>query len=202
MDGFFDNSIFGMESAKVFEDFKRKSDKALQHKFAGQIKGNFLIAIKKAILKQIMPEIANYYDLTMTDEKLVSNGNEMVDYDICRHIVGIHRSKLIFETIDKRKQLEGSSDYQKELVREVINQIMVRMRVRRVRWKVRWSISKPSRWMSSTLSTARRLRVRAQGIRISWIRYISPCRSGSSILTASCSASRRNGMSTRPKILS
>ena len=50
----------------------------------------------------------------------------MVDYDICRHIVGIHRSKLIFETIDKRKQLEGSSDYQKELVREVINQIKLR----------------------------------------------------------------------------
>ena len=126
MDNFYNNSIFGMESAKVFEDFKRKSDKALQHKFAGQIKGNFLIAIKEVILNQMGSEIANYYDLTMTDEKLVSNGNEMVDYDICRHIVGIHRSKLIFEAIDKRKLLEGSSAYQKELVREVINQIKLR----------------------------------------------------------------------------
>ena len=43
---------------------------------------------------------------------------------------------------------------------------------------------------------------KARGIRISSIRYISPCRSGSSIPTESCSASRRNGMSTRPKTLS
>lgn len=50
----------------------------------------------------------------------------MVDYDICRHITGIHRSNLIFETTDRRKQLESDADYQKELVRKVINQIKLR----------------------------------------------------------------------------
>lgn len=126
MDKFLDNSFFNMIADKAMNELKRQSDKALQHKFSGQIKGNFLIATKESVLQQISPEIAKYYDLTITDEKIVSNENEMVDYDICRHITGIHRSNLIFETTDKRKRLESDSDYQKELVRKAINQIKLR----------------------------------------------------------------------------
>lgn len=126
MDGFFNNSFFDMPVKKALNEFKRKSDKALQHKFSGQIKGNFLIATKEAALQQVMPEIAQFYDLELTDEKMVSNGNEMVEYDICRHITGIHRSNLIFESVDKRKELESSSEYKKELVQKAINQIKLR----------------------------------------------------------------------------
>lgn len=127
MEDFLNNPLLDMQLAKkAFDEFKRKSDKALQHKFSGQIKGNFLIATKENVAQQLATEIAKYYDLTLTDEKLVSNGNEAVDYDICRHITGIHRSNLIFETIDKRKKLEGSADYQKELVRKTINQVKLR----------------------------------------------------------------------------
>ena len=127
MDDFLNNPLLDMQLAKkAFDEFKRKSDKALQHKFSGQIKGNFLIATKESVVRQLGVEIVKYYDLTLTDEKLVSNGNEAVDYDICRHITGIHRSNLIFKTIDKRKKLEGSADYQKELVRKTINQVKLR----------------------------------------------------------------------------
>lgn len=111
---------------KAFDELKRKSDKALQHKFSRRIKGNFLIATKESVMRQLGVEIVKYYDLTLTDEKLVSNGNEAVDYDICRHITGIHRSNLIFETIDKRKQMEGDAEYRKELVRSTINQVKLR----------------------------------------------------------------------------
>lgn len=75
MDDFLNNPLLDMQLAKkAFDEFKRKSDKALQHKFSGQIKGNFLIATKENVAQQLATEIAKYYDLTLTDEKLVSNG--------------------------------------------------------------------------------------------------------------------------------
>lgn len=123
MDDFLNNPVFDIG---FLGDLKRKSNKALQHKFSGQIKGNFLIAEKESVLQQMKDEISKYYDLTITDEKIVSNENEMVDYDICRHITGIHRSVLIFETTDMRKRLESNADYQKELVQKAINQIKLR----------------------------------------------------------------------------
>ena len=123
MDSFLNDSFFDIG---FFSDLKRKSDKALQHKFSGKIKGNFLIVTKEAVLQQIVNEIPKFYDLTITDEKIVSNENEMVDYDICKHITGIHRSNLIFETTDKRKELESNADYQKDLIRKTINQIKLR----------------------------------------------------------------------------
>ncbi len=126
MNDFLNNSFFDMIANEALNDLKSKSNKALQHKFSGQIKGNFLIATKASVLRQISTEIAKYYDLTITDEKIISNENEMVDYDVCRHITGIHRSNLIFETTDKRKQLESDIDYKKELVGKAINQIILR----------------------------------------------------------------------------
>ncbi len=123
----FDNPLINPEfTQKTFEELKHKNDKALQHKFSGQIKGNFLIAIKDIVSNTLLSEIAKYYDLRMTDEKIVSNNLESVDYDICRHIVGIHRSNLLFETIEKRKQLEGDSEYQEKLIQLVISQIKLR----------------------------------------------------------------------------
>ena len=107
----FENNMFNPEATKkALDEFKRQSDRFLQHKFGGQIKGNFLISIKDRIMRLLGMEIPNCYDLRITEEKLLDHSIEQVDYDICRHIVGIHRSNLIFETIEKRKQLESSSD--------------------------------------------------------------------------------------------
>ena len=117
----FENNMFNPEATKkALDEFKRQSDRSLQHKFGGQIKGNFLISIKDRIMRLLGMEIPNCYDLRITEEKLLDHSIEQVDYDICRHIVGIHRSNLIFETIEKRKQLESSSDYQEQLINKAI----------------------------------------------------------------------------------
>ena len=123
----FDNPLINTEfTQKAFEELKHKNDKALQHQFSGQIKGNFLITIKDIVSNRLLSEIANYYDLRITDEKIVSNNLESVDYDICRQIVGIHRSNLLFETTEKRKQLEGDSEYKEKLIKLSISQIQLR----------------------------------------------------------------------------
>lgn len=123
----FENNMFNPEATKkVLDEFKRQSDRSLQHKFGGQIKGNFLISIKDRIMRLLGMEIPNCYDLQITEEKLLDHSIEQVDYDICRHIVGIHRSNLIFETIEKRKQLESNSDYQEQLINKAIAQIKLR----------------------------------------------------------------------------
>lgn len=46
----FENNMFNPEATKkALDEFKRQSDRSLQHKFGSQIKGNFLISIKTAL---------------------------------------------------------------------------------------------------------------------------------------------------------
>jgi len=106
------NMISPLMMKKSMDDFKKQTDTAMKHKFSAQIKGNFLIGIMNAVIQQFGGDLLKYYDFQMTEIKMVDGSYEHADYDICRHIVGIHRANLIFETTEKRKQFEESSTYQ------------------------------------------------------------------------------------------
>ena len=47
-------------------------------------------------------------------------------YDICRHIVGLHRSNLVFETEDERIKKESDEEYKNLLINQVIENIKLR----------------------------------------------------------------------------
>ncbi|MBD5086410.1 MAG: hypothetical protein HDT32_03520 [Clostridiales bacterium] len=108
------------------DSFIRENDKSLRRIFSGKIKGNFLTAIKNSVRQMLGPDIFRYYDMQITNEKLVSTGFEEPDFDICHHIVGIHRSNLIFNTEEERLKKEKSEDYKNTLVNDVITNIKLR----------------------------------------------------------------------------
>lgn len=108
------------------ESFIRENDKSLRSIFSGKIKGTFLTAIKVNVMQMLGPEIFKYYDMQLTNEKLVSTGFEKPDFDICHHIVGIHRSNLIFNTEEERLKKEKSIEYKNALVNDVITNIKLR----------------------------------------------------------------------------
>ena len=84
--------------------------------------------LELGIIQAIMdnfPEIYNYYDMQMSMEKVVA-GNELMDFDICRMIVGCNSSNIIFLSDDERVALEKSSDYKRKLALNVEKNIKLR----------------------------------------------------------------------------
>lgn len=102
-----------------------ENDKALRNVFGKYIKGNFLIEMKHFIMDN-NPDLYNYYDLSMTTEKMVSGSDDFADYDVCRMIVGCHSSNTIFLGEEQRRKLEKDTDYKIKLKRNVLENISVR----------------------------------------------------------------------------
>lgn len=106
--------------------YKKDTYKALRNIFNNQIKGNFLIEIYDRILNELGPSLLQYFDLKITAEKMIAGATEKFEYEICKHIVGLHRSNLIFKTDDERVKLEKNEAYKRQLVNEVTENIKLR----------------------------------------------------------------------------
>lgn len=111
-----------------FEETKREFDKALGHLFAGKIKANVLLDIKRRIQDQIGNDINKYFDFNLSTEKIVSGMDDAatIDYEICRHIVGVHRSNLVFLSDSERATKEKNSEYREQLIKDTIDNIKLR----------------------------------------------------------------------------
>ena len=109
------------------DNFLYEHDKALRRLFSKQIKGSFLMKMMHAVRTKMGEDLFKYYDLQVTHEKLVTTGMDSFDYDICRHIVGVHRSNMVFVDERNRVKMENSSDYQSQLVNETIANIKLRL---------------------------------------------------------------------------
>lgn len=107
-------------------NFVRENDKALRRIFSGKIKGNFLTEMLHKIVAVLGKDIFKLYDYQITNEKMITTGLEHTEYDICRHIVGIHRSNLIFLNEDERLEKERSEKYKQLLIKQVIQDIKLR----------------------------------------------------------------------------
>lgn len=110
-----------------FKTIAKQNDKALKQLFKGRIKGNFLITIKKQVLQELgLENLLNYYDFHWSNERMITGIDEAAEYDICRMIVGIHRSHSIFLSDDERKANENNKNYQQQLISETIEKIKLR----------------------------------------------------------------------------
>ena len=105
-------------------DWVQEGDQALKRIFGRYIKGTFLIKMKY-LVTQKFPDFIKYYDWTLSMDKLMA-GNELVEFDLCRTIVGCHSSNIIFLNDTERVQLERDHDYQNKLADNVIENIKLR----------------------------------------------------------------------------
>ena len=108
------------------ENFRKETDKALRSLFSGKIMGTFLIEMKYKVLEILGNEIYNYYNFQVSEKEMVTMDLDMPDFDICRHIVGLHRSNLIFATENERLEKEKSAEYKLSLAKKVIENIKLR----------------------------------------------------------------------------
>lgn len=104
-----------------------QNNDALKRVFKRRIKGSFLIDIKDQVLKDLsFDNLMKYYDFRCSDERMITGIGEAAEYDICRMIVGIHRSHSIFLSNDEIRKNERSRKYKQQLVSETIEKIKLR----------------------------------------------------------------------------
>lgn len=105
-------------------NWMQEGDQAIRRIFGRFIKGNFLIKMKYLVIERF-PDFYRYYDMSLSMDKIIA-GNELVEFDLCRTIVGCHSSNIIFLNDAERVQLERDKDYQEKLANNVIENIKLR----------------------------------------------------------------------------
>ena len=109
------------------DSFGKEIRKALGKYVGNKITHNFLFEIMNAIKLMLGNEIFKYYPVSI-DGSVLLNGdkNSHIDFDVARHIVGIHRFNTCLMDDYERAKLEDDINYRKILEEEVIHQIKFR----------------------------------------------------------------------------
>lgn len=107
-------------------EFKKDQDKALKNIFRGEINGSFLIKILYSVINKLGEELIDYYPRTLTMENSLSGNQNIAENDICRMIVGVNKSNMIFNNIEKQKSIMNTSEYQNTLINSVVENVKLR----------------------------------------------------------------------------
>ena len=90
----------------VVEQIQRKNNRSLKDLFKNDIRGSFLIEMKYRVLNELGESFLTLYDFSWSDERMVTGNGPEPEYDICKHIVGVHRSNTIFFTPEEKSKKE------------------------------------------------------------------------------------------------
>ena len=110
----------------VVEQIQRKNNRSLKDLFKNDIRGSFLIEMKYRVLNELGESFFTLYDFSWSDEHMVTGNGPEPEYDICKHIVGVHRSNTIFFTPEEKSRIEKDENYKVKLTQQVAEQIFLR----------------------------------------------------------------------------
>ena len=111
---------------KEINQLRKETREELKVIFSKKIKQSFLISILDKVGSYVYLNLNKYFDFTITNKKIVTGDGFSIDYDICRTIVGIHRSNTMFMQDYDRAQLEKNSQYREKLVQQVLVHLKLR----------------------------------------------------------------------------
>ena len=111
---------------QITERIQRQNNRTLKELFKDDIRGSFLIDIKYRVLNAIGQTILSLYDFNFSEERMVTGVGPEPEYDICKHIVGVHRANTIFLTTDEKSKKEKDENYKIQLTKQVVEQVLLR----------------------------------------------------------------------------
>lgn len=126
MQNFFNQEEYLKAEIKLQEAMRKEKEQALRKYFGNKIKQNFLIEMLHKVMDSFGSNIFAYYNSNVNAESIVTGEVDMVDYEICRMIVGLHRSNTIFMDDSDRVSLEKDDKYKAKLVESIIEEIKLR----------------------------------------------------------------------------
>ena len=92
--------------SQIAERIQRLNNRSLKELFKNDIRGSFLIDIKYRVLNAIAEKFFELYDLRWSDERMVTGIGPEPEYDIYKHIVGVHKANTIFLTTEDKSRIE------------------------------------------------------------------------------------------------
>lgn len=111
---------------KQRKQIQKEKEQSLRRIFNKKIKQNFLIDMLHRVTDTMGTDVTKYYDLSINNDKMTSGDLGGLEYEICRTIVGLHRSNSIFLDDSTRTSNEKSDDYKKQLTEQVMEHIKLR----------------------------------------------------------------------------
>ena len=105
--------------------FREKYQLALKKLFRGQIKTNFMMKILHKVVDEMGAEMHRYYPQDFSLENFINRETDPL-FDICKIIVGIHKSNMVFVCEQKQKDSLNSLNYERQIVSKVIEHIKLR----------------------------------------------------------------------------
>lgn len=117
-----------MIDKKMFEEIeksKKRLNKELKKLFAGQITQNFMLDIMYTMIKRYR-DLQQYIPAPKDAQSILSGRLQNLFYILCEHIIGVHRSKIIFLCDAERSKLEDSNEYKNELMEDVYKELKLR----------------------------------------------------------------------------
>lgn len=122
-----EQGFFNLPSIFDLKAITEQNNIALKKVFKGRIKGNFLIDVKDQIMEALgFDDLIKYYDFSWSEEKSLTGIGVAAEYDICRIIVGIHKAKSIFLSVNDIRRNEKSKKYKRQLIVETLEKIRMR----------------------------------------------------------------------------
>ena len=118
-------STLNKEYLELFEKSKKELNKTLKSFFSGQITLNFMLDIMYSMLN-IYQDLGQYIQTTDDMKAVLSGRTQNPFYILCEHIIGVHRSKIIFLSDEERSNLENDKNYRSELMSDVYQEIKLR----------------------------------------------------------------------------
>ncbi len=115
------------------QDFLRQLEKihdsnqrTLKDMFRNEIRGSFLVEIKSRVEKSIAPFITQLYDFSFSDEVALTGGDNYIEYEMAKTIVGVHHANTVFLTKEERSSKEKNDEYKNELSKQVSELMRIR----------------------------------------------------------------------------
>lgn len=119
------NETINRDVIQAIEKSKKGLNKELKKLFAGQITQNFMLDIMYTMITRY-PDLQQYIPAPNDAQSILSGRLQNLFYILCEHIIGVHRSKIIFLSDAERSKLEDSNEYKNELMEDVYKELKLR----------------------------------------------------------------------------
>lgn len=119
------NQPLNEKEIQRIEKDKKEINKALKSIYSGQITQNFMLEIMYDMINSY-PDLQIYISAPKDLQTVLSGRMQNLFNVLCEHIIGVHRSKIIFLSDKERVSLEDDNSYKTELMDDVYKAIKLR----------------------------------------------------------------------------
>lgn len=111
---------------QISKAIRQEDRTAMKQLFRSKIHTGFLFKMLDMVLEKLKPELLYLFDFSINSATTLKGDFDAVEYEICRHIIGIHRANTIFINASERRKREKDEEYQRQLATDVINNLRLR----------------------------------------------------------------------------